>query len=75
MLEPRRLKRVLYDFGHFYDALLKGTTRLLTGSIPNERRLSLAIRYIFRLRGLDLTVGDLFEGSPGLLSCGLYFLF
>jgi len=74
MLEPWWLQWVFYDFSHFYDALLKGSTGLLSGSVSNERRLSLIIGHVLGLCGFDLPIGDLFKGCPGPLSSSLYVL-
>ena len=75
MLEPWRLEWVFYDLRHFDNALLKGSTGLLAGSVSNKRRLSLITRHVFGLCGFDLSIGDLFKGCSGPLSGCLYFVF
>lgn len=75
MLETGRLKRIFHDFRHFDDALLKGTTGLLTGSVSDERGLPLAVGDIFRLRGFNLPVGDLLKCGTSLLGRSLNFVF
>jgi hypothetical protein len=75
MLETGRLKRIFHDFSHFDNALLKGTTGLLTGSVSNEGGLPLAVGDIFRLRGFNLPVGDLLKRSTSPLGRCLDLIF
>jgi hypothetical protein len=70
VLKARGLQGVLHNLGHFDDPLLQAIrVALLTGSIPNERRLSLTVRNVLRLRSLDLSVRDLFKSGLGFLRC------
>jgi hypothetical protein len=71
MLEPWWLEWVFYDFSHFDNALLKGSTGLLTGSVSNKRGCSLAIRHVLGLCGFNLLISDLFKRCSGPLSGSL----
>lgn len=72
VLEARRLQRILHNVRHLDNPLLQcvGVT-LLTGSVPNESRLPLAVRDVLGLGRLDLAIHQLLQSSASLVRGGL----
>lgn len=68
VLETWGLKGIFDDLRHFDDPLVQADSAiLLSGGVPNERRLSLGVRNVLGLGRLDLAVDE-------LLKCSLCFI-